>query len=191
MTSKIVNKIKIDTYEINQPFHHQSEYDSTTFSGNYKLRLDLWPPRSHNLHFIEYIFVVFEHEIVTDSTYALVQANGRDLWERMDCIFYTKVLPLECENLYDAETNNLLQHMVRNKNNANLRKVLFIPSRTAKNGWLLDISPEEPDTNHIPSRHIDHVSLCLYGFPSGTFDIFCKLSDKNSQNIEKLDYSCV
>lgn len=191
--SKLVHKIKIDTYEINQPFLHQEEEFISTdpIYTSYKIRLDTWQPIDNGYYFIEYILVVIEKELDIEKMYAVLQANGQDLWDRQNYIFHNKVFPLECENLYDSETNNLLQNMVRNKDNVNLKKVLFLPFRSAKNGHLLDTSPNIHGDSQIPSNRIDNLQLNLYAVPMGKIDIFMRVTDKNSQNIDKLNYSHV
>ena len=197
--SKVVNQIKIDTYEINQTFFHQEEFLDIYYT-NYKIKLDVWQPdpAHHKLNFIEYILVVFDNQQLNkkddadldEKMYGLVQANGYDLWGRLEYIYYNRVLPLQCENLYDSETNNLLQNMVRNKDNDNLKKVLFFPFRSEKNGYKLDVGPNINGNREIPSNRIDNLQLNLYEIGmQGKIDIFIRMTDKNSENIDKINYS--
>lgn len=191
--SKVVNQIKIEKYEINQLFFHQEEFLPTdTHYTNYKIKLDVWQPDPayHKLNFIEYILVVCENE-VDENMHAKLQANGCDLWDQQSYIYYNKVFPLQCENLYDNETNNILQNMVRNKDNVTLKKVLFFPFRLEKNGYMLDVGPNINGHREIPSNQIDNLQLNLWGIGSkeGKIDIFMRMTDKNSENIDKLNYS--
>jgi len=191
--SQFVNKIKIDKYEINQIFFHQEEFfPINTHYTNYKIRLDVWnpDPAYHKLNFIEYILVVCDTDLDVDNMYALVQGNGMDLWDRQPYIYYNKIFPLQCENLYDNETNNLLQDMVRNKDNEVLKKVLFLPFRLEKNGYKLDVGPNINGKREIPINQIDNLQLNLWGIDmQGKIDIFVRMTDKNSENIDKLNYS--
>jgi hypothetical protein len=200
--SKVVNQIKIDTYEINQLFFHQEEFLPTdTQYTSYKIKLDVWQPdpAHHKLNFIEYIFVVFDIQQLnkkddtdfdSEKICGLIQANGYDLWDRQSYIYYNRVLPLQCENLYDEQTNNLLQNMVRNKDNDNLKKVLFFPFRSEKNGYKLDVGPNINGNREIPSNRIDNLQLNLYKIGmQGKIDIFMRVTNKNSENIDKINYS--
>lgn len=177
--SELLNKIKINGYEINQIFVYQSE---NTYCTNNKIRLDQWTASDNKFNFIEYMFIVFEGD--AENIKLVVQANGFDLWSRKDYIFHNKIYPMECENLYDSETNNLLKDMVRT---SNLKNVLFVPFRTAKNGCLLDISPSGCDSK--PAKEIFNIILSIYDCPVGKIDIFMKVSDKNSDDIDKFSFA--
>jgi hypothetical protein len=178
--STFLTKINIDGYEINQPFIHES-YE--LHSANNKIRLDHELAIEHGFNFIEYIIVVFNH--FPEKSSMLLQANGMDLWERQDLLIYNKIFPLQCENLYDEETNALLKHVVRNRTN-----IALLPFRTEKGSWLLDITPTDP--NLIPNQHISNLTLRIYNLiPLNSvinIDIYMKLSNANSQNIDNFNY---
>lgn len=179
--SNFLSKINIDGYEINQPFIHQSKQLGSLYSN--KIRLDHELALEHGLNFIEYIIVVFDK--FPEKSSMFIQCNGMDLWDMQDILIYNKIFPLQCENLYDEETNNLLKHVVRNRTN-----IAILPFRTEKGGWLLDITPTDP--NLIPNQHISNLTLCIYNsipLDSATnIDIYMKLSNTNSQNIDNFNY---
>ncbi|AYV77128.1 MAG: hypothetical protein Barrevirus13_17 [Barrevirus sp.] len=197
----LLNKIQIDKYEINQLFSYSKEEISNYSHG--KFRIELWPANKYKLCFLEYIIVVFDEEI-SDDLCLVVQVNGRDVTSRKDYIYYNKVLPLECENLYDIETNELLKNMVRNKDNVALKKVLFFPFRLGKNGWLIDITEDErrigwgvgngPVEEGRRQGYIDNLTIGIYNLPVGkigNIHVYLKVADQNSKNIDKLNYSHV
>ena len=186
--SKLINKIQIGHYQINQPFLHQIEEFEHVEQENNRYAMHLYFTTEHKYHaYIEYILITFEQDPIPENIFVVIQANGYDLWERLEYIYYNKIFPLQCENLYDVETNNLLHNMVRS-NDPELKKVLFIPFRTAKNGWLLDVSPKLSN-DQIPSNKIDTLLIRLCGLSKDNFNIYMKVSDQNSQNIDKLGYS--
>jgi len=71
-----------------------------------------------------------------------------------------------------------------------LKKVLFLPFRLEKNGYKLDVGPNINGKREIPINQIDNLQLNLWGIDmQGKIDIFVRMTDKNSENIDKLNYS--
>lgn len=185
--NQFIQKATFAGHEINQPFLHQQEIIPAGFIHQ-RIRLDQFTALENNCNFIEYILIVTEGKLI--DAHFFVQVNGQDMWDRLPALYYNKIFPLECEGLYDEETNQLLRDMVRKSDDT--KNILFLPFRTAKNGYLLDMSPESEE--NVPWRHADTITLCIMGLQPNidtTIDIYLKVSKTNSKNIEKMNYSYV
>ena len=182
-------KIIIAGNEINGPFIKQFENIQNLYQ-HHTFRINLWQALEKDYNFIEYMLVVVDR--ILDDTRLKIICNGRDMWQDSPAIYYRKVLPFECRGLYDEETNKLLESMIniQQSENGNDMTILFIPFRTTKNGYLLDITPTK--ANLIPCPAIDYMSLRIMGLQSNgekKLSIYLKLSKENSKNIEKINYS--
>ena len=171
----IIDKLEIGDHVINQPFLYQTEYVSIP-ARNYKIRIDIAPLVNSDLCFLEYVFIIVDD--CPKSIHMLPRVNMYDLHSRRDYAYFNKVYPLECENLYDIETNALLKSMVR----TDMKDVLFIPFKMMKNGSLIDVRT-------IDILDFDFSSNTEQSARYRTISIFIKLSDKNSEKIDKLNYS--
>ena len=186
--SAFTEKITIGKHQINGPFIHQEEQAIAGFNfASMRIRLDQSKALEHNYNFIEYILVVLDVDLT--NTNLKVQVNGQDMQQDSPAIYYQKVLPLECDGLYDGETNKLLESMVKN----DVKNVFFLPFRTTKNGYSLDMTPES--TDNVLWTHNDNLTLCFRGLPSESHNkiitIYQKFSKENSKNIEKINYSTI
>lgn len=180
--SSIVSSIKLCNIPISKQFIHEQ---FSIISNYNRIKLDLQKAIENKLYFIEYIIVVFDNSPIK-SKIKLV-CNGFDMTECMDFIYYNKIYPLHCEKLYDNDENKLLEYMIKNNTN-----IAFIPIRAEKNATLLDITPQ--DYNFIPSRQIESIYLTIYNYDHNNnnhynIDVYMKLSDSNTKNIDKFNYS--
>lgn len=189
-------KVIIASHEINGPFIKQFENIQDLYQ-HHNFRINLWQALEKDYNFIEYMLVVVDG--ILDDTRLKITCNGQDMWQDSPAIYYRKVLPFECRGLYDEETNKLLEDMIKeNKDCYNIQQlkkgddvnVLFLPFRTTKNGYLLDITPTTK--GQIPYHAIDNMSLRIMGLQSDgekKVSIYLKLSKENSKNVEKINYS--
>ncbi len=174
----------IGDLDINQTFIH--EIIEISSAGHHKIKLDLDAILENNVSFIEYILIIPDSiNVSLDNIKLVVQADGFDLWDRMDFLYYNKIFPLDCIGAYDDETNKFLECMVKNKTN-----IMFIPFKVLKNGYSLDIS-KSPNQLENPLREIFNLTLSFYNIQPCKLNVYIKVSDKKSENIDKLSYSSI
>lgn len=144
---KHLDKIKIGNYEINQPFLFCPEGFPSSYS-THKFKIDTFKPYNlpHTVDqsiYWEYLLIVLHVDDLDDqinldfsNMYMLIKTCGVDMMSRCDYLDLNKIYPLECENLFDEETTQLLKAMIRNKNNIALKNILFFPFKTIRCGSL-------------------------------------------------------
>ena len=118
-----------------------------------------------------------DNTLVSDIS-IVSQVNGVDLHSKKSYNYYNKIYPLETEDIYDDETNNLLKSMVRTK----MKNIMFLPYKMIKNGSLLD------------TDFFDNITFNFYGLNTNSskrtnrISIYIKLANENSEKIDKINY---
>lgn len=174
----VIDKLEVGDHVINQPFLHQSPFlfqtkDEYKEITRHNIRVDTTSLPTSGLRFLEYAFITFNDCPI--STCMIPKINTCALYSRQTYTYFNKIYPLQCEDLYDSETNALLKNMVR----TDMKNVFFVPFRMMKNGSLIDI--ENIDTLQFDIIFGENVDPPI-------INIYIKLADKNSEKIDKLNY---
>lgn len=145
---KFIDKLEIEGHVINQHFWHISE---TIWHPSVKINIT--PPNENNKICMEYIIIKMDSGDVLNNIGLRIQIDGKDLGDKRDRTHLTKMHPLQCENAYDTETNNLLKDMVRK----NITNVFFIPIKITEDDipFCLDKQKVYLDIFNSPKVHID------------------------------------
>ncbi|AYV77215.1 MAG: hypothetical protein Barrevirus19_10 [Barrevirus sp.] len=199
----IINKFQFESYSngcikthiINQQFLHQQE-KLNSYSGLSKIVIDISNELYNNNYLFEYAFVVLTTDVsdetkdsIISDTAITVQANGHDIGDSRDYLYFNRVYPVECMDSYDEETNDLLKDMSQEK----VKNLLFVPFKFMKDGSLIDINnifsttifsmyyqiPEKLGASF--SKALTHLTFNIGAPKYSKVDFYIKLSTKETQ----------
>lgn len=116
------------------------------------------PIKSRNIDYIRYIIVVVDNP--SDIISLGVSLNGIIIEYTYHELNF--LLPLQCDNLYDNETDNMLKSIVRDKVESN-KKILFFP-------FVLS-----PCDNKLSTKYMRTINLIIKGSNMQSVNIYISL----------------
>lgn len=135
----IVDEFELGDYKINKPFLHAA------FNSNDSKRITF--DFNDKKLYIEYFIIFLDYDSNNNYTnkdlskisLCVKTANNREMQMELNYVFYNRVLPFICKDLYnDTELNSLLKAMTTNQNNGLLKNLLFFPILRNKNVMALN-----------------------------------------------------
>lgn len=162
--TQLSDSITIGDYIITQPFLHTSF--NTLNNSNHVVPID-YNIIDTSIHSrIDYFFIVCECDSkYFDNIQITVQLCGSDYMDTLNYTFHNKILPLQCEQLYDNSTNNLLKHMARSHDDS-FANILFYPLKLTSYDIPITIRSDIPIDFYI--RNVE---------PNTNIHIYTKLSN--------------